>query len=302
MDDVLADYLVTCPPPLPVPDPDEVRALASRIVRHASTSPGSLPVSPGLATKIIDVLERPEVEINQLVRLIHQDVAVSTKILEVANSAVYGGSTSIQTLRGAVVHLGMREVAGIAVTMAGRALFELESRAQFEAYAPLWSRLYHDALTTAFTAGWLAQRLRLPESDRALVGGMLHGIGKPIALRSLSTLLVAGKVARASDGVVESMLEVARAECAALAVKRWHLPAHLVSIAADQGGDTRERSAVGLVAALVGLRWGSAVAPLFVAEARREIAKLALDAPLLRVLTQQVGEYAERVEAILPSR
>ena len=278
---------------------DQIAALA-RMVRDYFHQHRPAPSSfPALATRVIDMVEQPNVDMNKLVNVIGQDSAISAKVLNVANSAANRRTAEVEDLRACVTLLGLREVANIAVGVAGRSLFDMEARAEFELFAKHWNRLYHQSMTAAFTSGWLALDRNI-RSDQAFLGGMFHDIGKSIALRSISALVMGGKIGRCADVVLDGVLEATHVELGVEMHATWKLPQHSKLIcqhhhdaAAEAKDEFMDLHLVRVASGLNLLRWGFSE-PL-AAQVRQSMAVLKLDQRKVRTVGTQISEFSDRV-------
>ncbi|MEO0605659.1 MAG: HDOD domain-containing protein [Myxococcota bacterium] len=91
--------------------------------RHHSLSDAlakinKLGVFPDAATRILEVTQNPAARLHDLERVVASDPVLSARILQVANSPLYGVSTKIGTLGRAVQMLGMDGTRGIAFALA----------------------------------------------------------------------------------------------------------------------------------------------------------------------------------------
>ena len=70
-----------------------------------------LPVMPTVATKVLSMAEdRIDVNFSELEHLIKVDPSLSTKILRIANSALYARPQKISTLQSAIGMLGFKNI------------------------------------------------------------------------------------------------------------------------------------------------------------------------------------------------
>ena len=77
-----------------------------------------LPVLPAAITEILRVVNDPGSNGPDIEWAVSRDQAVSAKVLKIVNSAAYGVPGKVETICGAVVLLGMRQVRDIAASMA----------------------------------------------------------------------------------------------------------------------------------------------------------------------------------------
>jgi HD-like signal output (HDOD) protein len=207
-------------------DHGQVAALAERLLAGLGTSEVVLPPSPVMALRVSVFLKKGDPDINELVRLIGQDPSMSAKVLQVANSAMYAPAREIDTVRAAVTQMGTKAVSTLVLGEASRSMFDPGARTMPESYRQLSGRLFHDAATAAHVAGALAMFVNRGRIDRVFLGGMLHDIGKPLALR-----LLAARDGQPLEGdMLDAVLEAVHVEAGRQLMQRWELPEGLVGM------------------------------------------------------------------------
>src|SRR5436853_6375194 len=77
-----------------------------------------MPSIPAILYPLVQYLEQPaeKVKIQQIVELISQDESLAAQCLHMANSPLFGRWQPVDTVRGAVVALGMRRMQDIALS------------------------------------------------------------------------------------------------------------------------------------------------------------------------------------------
>src|SRR5262249_2371094 len=182
---------------------------------------------PSSAARIIDVLHRREPDFNKLVHMLGQDAAITARLLQVASSARYGGD-EVHSVRAAALKLGLRQVGEIALGVAGRSLFEPSARSQRALFPEKFDALFHGSMTSAFSAASLSLAARVGYSDRAFLAGMLHDIGKPVALQALAALHPAGQPGPrvVADGI-DDVVERVHVQIGATMTQAWSLAEYL---------------------------------------------------------------------------
>jgi HD-like signal output (HDOD) protein len=185
----------------------------------------TLPVLPLIAGRVMALANDPNADVADLSDLIHQDQALASNVLRIANSAAYSAGEPIVSLRQAVMRLGMAVLSEIAVA------------------ACLQGNTFrtpgHDAyrrrlLVHAFVAGGFGKelaRLKRRNVEAAFLCGLLHSIGHPVVLHLIATALPAGTLAKLSEAEVRSLgLEFHRA-AAATVTAAWNLPQQVQVVA-----------------------------------------------------------------------
>ena len=290
--------------PASEPALDTWRPLVEEVLARAETvraPPSSFPL---LASELLAMLRDPNLDLNVLVGAVQRDAAVAMMLLRIANSVVFAPVVPVTTLRGAIQMLGVRQVVELAVGNAGRSLYEASSRAELELYPELWGTMFGDAMANAFTAGWLALDLRQARSDRALLAGLLADVGRPVALRIVTSLVRSGGP-KPSEGAVAATIEEVSPAIGARVVAAMGLPADLRTACAppDDGGDPSPELALARLVAAIGAiqrrsprTWKSA------ADVREAAERLRLSPHLVRTAFAQRQQYVAQASKLLTSR
>jgi HD-like signal output (HDOD) protein len=220
--------------PVPALEP-EAREMADYLaprVRGIFTQIRPDPASfPALALQILDLVNAPDLDLNQLIRTISPDPAISLHVLRAANSAHYGRGAEIQDLRRAVLQLGTREVGVIAAGVASKCLFDPLVKAEYEIFGQRWNTMFRNTMAVALGASQFAFEQQVGRADHAFLVGMFHDIGKTLALRSLARLVLNGEVTPPlPDPVVDAVLEEVHLEIGCELHRIWGLPEYLTQV------------------------------------------------------------------------
>jgi len=140
---------------------------------------GSLPSLPELYCKLMNELESPDSSLEKVGDIIAQDVGMTSKILQVANSGFFGYSQNVSSPLHAVQILGMDLIQNLVLTYeVFSKLGELESGKTFV------DRIWKHSVDVAGTSMLLAREegMDLEIENFAFTAGLLHEIGKIILL------------------------------------------------------------------------------------------------------------------------
>jgi len=282
---------------------EESRTAEAVMAHFEANRPG--PASfPSIALKILDLIRDPKVDAAALARTIELDAALSSGVLVLANSAVFRGVEKVETLRAAVTRLGLGEVARIAAALSTRSLYR-GVRTEFELFGPTWNRLFYHAATVARAGAELARMRKLGDPDRVFLGGMLHDVGKSMALRSMAALLLEDRVPQHDPSSVDRILHHVHVVIGAEAHREWGLPPGLAAIAEwhhlpdiAAGPEQAELHVVRLTSALELARTMPAVSPTAPAEAMSSARALGFGPPRLGALRTALAENAEWVRML----
>ena len=219
-------------------DAQALDELTSRVSAHFERHQPEPASFPAMASRVIDLAEHPEVDIAKLAHLIERDPAICASVLAVANSAANRRAAPVQVIRTAISLLGLRRVANIAVGVACRALFDVELRVEHELFPGLWERLFHAAMTEAFTVSFVTIERGHKASEGAFLSGMLHNIGKSLAARSLAGLILGGELSGIpDDSSIDLILRRTRASIGSKALAAFNMPEHLVELCRRQNDE-----------------------------------------------------------------
>lgn len=132
-----------------------------------------LPTLPSVVTQIIKMVEDPETSAADMNEVISQDPSLTAKVLKLVNSAFYGFSRQISTVREAVVILGFNRVKSLALSASVFEVFQGDGSDKFDRVG-----LWEHSIGTGVAAEILGKRIRYPNPEEILVVGILHNIGK----------------------------------------------------------------------------------------------------------------------------
>ena len=210
-----------------------VHTLSSTIISELLASIDKIPPFPVIANRLIEALESKEVRADVIERLVTQDAVIAAKILSVANSPLYGLSTPVETLPLAMRTLGLQEISRIAVAAAAAAVFDVGERLAHDSVSQQQQAVWSHSLATARGAAWLAMQ-RNADVQRAYVAGLIHDVGKAVALRGMGMALINGRISeRPSSALVYATIEQAHIEVGNIVADAWHLGDYLAAVVAQ---------------------------------------------------------------------
>lgn len=159
-----------------------IRDALKRIMQKYKNGEIELPVLPKIVQEIQGVIKNPVSTVDNLIRVIEKDAAVSIRLISIANSPIYGGTDKYTTVREAVPRLGVKEIQNIISAIATKSLYETKN----EHFRKLMEKLWFHSLASGYSARAIAKSLRLGDQDKIFFMGLLHDVGKLPLLKSLS--------------------------------------------------------------------------------------------------------------------
>ncbi len=191
-----------------------------------------IPTLPTVAIEIIGLAQSPDVQINKLSEVIHQDPPLATKVLKAANSAYYRRATSeVETIQRAIMLLGLNEIVDITSTISVFSAFPVMDREAHSIRLSFWNH----CVATGIIAKYLAKKLKIMSDGKEFVGGLLHDVGKIILDEYFHDSFTAAR-SLASErhcpmlDAEREILGTDHSEVGYLLAAKWHLPAYIADI------------------------------------------------------------------------
>lgn len=133
----------------------------------------NLPTLPEIALHINKAVDDENVGAAKLASIIQYDPAITGRIIQVANSALFGPGPRIESLPEAITRIGLQSVRSIVVSVVLRDLFRPES-ALIKTYM---KRYYEHSIRIGVICYFLAKYCKGLNADHGFLAGLLHDIG-----------------------------------------------------------------------------------------------------------------------------
>jgi len=184
----------------------------------------TLPTIPGILRKLLAVIENPKISLTEIGNFISNDPVLTTRVLKMVNSPIYGFPGRISSVQQALILLGLNVVRGL---LLGVSVFEVMQKSM----VGLWEH----SLGCAVTARILAKKKNLPEPEEISVSALLHDIGKVVLiLRFKEEYERAVKEAESNDILImeaeKEVFGITHAESGSWVAKKWNFPRSLVEV------------------------------------------------------------------------
>lgn len=182
---------------------------------------------PAACIRLNEMVNDPDCSAQDIGRVINQDVALTARILRIANSPMYGLSTEVDTVTRAVTVLGIKQVRDLALASAAIKAFEgipntLVSMRSF----------WEHSIFCALCSRTLAMDCLRNQREVVFIAGLLHDMGKLVLYNQLPDLsrrvleaTANGVKSRESQIVEHEILGFDHAEVGGELARRWSLPA-----------------------------------------------------------------------------
>ncbi len=147
------------------------------VLETVSKRINEVPMLSVVASRLLAISGEDNHSLKDVVKIVENDPYLTARVLRVANSAAFSPGYPMTTLGRAIIHLGEKIVAGIAVGSCSSRIFNLPLQGYESGAGDLWNH----SLQTAIAAREISQFARTGvSSDLAFTAGLLHDIGKAI--------------------------------------------------------------------------------------------------------------------------
>lgn len=129
----------------------------------------SLPTIPPVLKRLLEVIEDPKTSLSEIGNFILKDPALTSRILKVVNSPIYGFPGRISTVSQALILLGLDVARGVLLGVS-----------VFEAMKNIMTGLWEHSVGCAITSRIISKKKGLDHYEEVSVAALLHDIGKVV--------------------------------------------------------------------------------------------------------------------------
>jgi HD-like signal output (HDOD) protein len=203
---------------------------AQELVAHLE----SLTSLPSVYIRIREAIDAPEGSLIEVSRAITTDPALTARLLQVVNSALFGYGGKIDSVHRAVTIIGLQQVHDLVLAMSLGSVF-----AGIRPESMDMKRFWRSSVMCGIAAREIGRRCDLMTAERLLVIGLLADLGHLAMYQTVPAL--ANEAQRAADANEEPLFQAERrivgcdyAEVGATLMDRWKLPACFAEIIGAQ--------------------------------------------------------------------
>lgn len=199
------------------------REIVDRIGELVDKGDYELPHLPSTSVVVINLAANPSSEIAQIVETISTDPVLSSRLLQLANSALYATQEPVETLHAAVMRVGLRELRSLIFALSMRQV--LSRKNHLTSYADeIWRQSY----SVGVIARTIGPMMGI-ERDKAFLLGLLHDVGK---IPLIAMIERAGKnAADVTPSLVGRVFLEYHEHAGREMARRWKLSEEFVSVA-----------------------------------------------------------------------
>jgi HD-like signal output (HDOD) protein len=138
-----------------------------------------LPASPRIFSQLASLLRDMNTGLDEIVALVKMDPGLTSQVLRLSNSVLFGFSEPCTSLEEAINRIGFREVYRMVGLASTTQLFPRE----LTLYGVAGERVWENALATAIAMEQLARRQGVEDEQTAYTVGLLRSAGKVVLAR-----------------------------------------------------------------------------------------------------------------------
>lgn len=135
---------------------------------------GSLPPSPVVATKLLELLRKPDLKIKELANAASLDPVISARLLKMANSVFYEQVKQVNSVERALIVVGENVLKNLAL--------EYSLRSTQKTYGMLERKLWENSIGCAVACRMIADKLTGLDKNEAYLAGLQRHIGKVVMI------------------------------------------------------------------------------------------------------------------------
>ena len=197
--------------------------------REQINSLQGIPSLPFIANELMRITHEDELSVNQIYPVIERDPPLAMKVLKIANSAYYGMPRKVESLRHAIVIMGMQQLRDLSLGFS-----VIKTLAKGTSGSDLnWQSLWEHSAAVGHISQLLLERLGLQTKSSPYALGLLHDIGKIVLYKmdqeSYTTVVEhALKHSLSSMEAEQELLGVNHAQIGSWLAEKWQLPQSII--------------------------------------------------------------------------
>jgi putative nucleotidyltransferase with HDIG domain len=193
----------------------------------------TMPSIPAVFLPLLELLNLPpeNVKLDEIVKLVSYDNTIAAQCLRVASSPLFGLAKTPDSIKGAVLSLGLRRVQTILLTCCLGSAFPSKN------WALDPTIFWRHSLGCAMVCRKFSEKLAAPDGDKAYMAGLLHDIGFPV-----NCMVFPKEFTIATANATQAQIPLDEAERATMGfshcetgralAEKWHLADDLIQVIA----------------------------------------------------------------------
>ena len=213
---------------LPPQHSQDAFAFIQSLAGELSAGKVDLPSFPEIAVRVRRILSDPNSSVDQVVRVVGSEPALSARLMRIANSASLNRSgKAVTDLRTAINRIGHNMVRSASISFA---MAQIRKSNKLAGLEDQLKQLWNESTSVAALSFVLARSCTRVNPDEALLVGMMHGIGKLYVL----TRAVSHPELFTSGGMIEQIVGEWHASIGKAILENWEFPETMAQAVGEQ--------------------------------------------------------------------
>lgn len=201
--------------------------LMEEIVSRFKKGEVNLPTLPDINIRFNKLIKRGA-NLREVADFLKQDVAITSKLINVANSALYRGIEKTTRLEDAISKLGLGKTRQYVEIIANRSLYTSTNKR----FGSFIEKLWEHSLATAYAAEYILNLLHLQTNVDIFSLGLTHDVGKLILVQVIGELEAKSRTGEKFDNAkILSTLKLYHGKFGAVLLNRWGFPQEFKDVA-----------------------------------------------------------------------
>ena len=201
-----------------------------------------LPAMSVIASKAVKLVSSDTASAKDLGEIISRDQAIATKVLKLANSALYSFSREITSIREAVVVLGFKTLKSLLLTVS-----YMEIHGDMKALSLEESLMWKHSIATALFSREIVREIKTDDPDELFTAGLIHDIGKVILSKYLGSIFskIFQRVYNEEQSfnmIEKNTLGFTHNELGAAVLRKWQFPDLLIQVVQNHNDIEKARA------------------------------------------------------------
>jgi putative nucleotidyltransferase with HDIG domain len=192
---------------------------------------GQIPTMPTIAARVMQIVNDPHSSAEDVAKFISRDVALTSKVLRLANSAFYGIPRTISSVNSAIVILGFNTIRSLVLSASVLKVFPAKPGLVAFDRKAFWKHSFMVGIASRMLAQ-IYRKKKLVDMETAFSAGLLHDVGKLI-LEQFAHEDYMPVLNEARDRKIplvnaeKNLLGLTHAEVSGMLVEKWQMPNEL---------------------------------------------------------------------------
>lgn len=187
----------------------------------------TLPSMPSIMIELSKLLKKPNSTANEMAQIILKDPGLTSKILSIANSPLYGLPRKITTVEFAILIIGLDEIKNIVTALTMIDSFKSKSDNNLN-QKEFWAH----SLICGLLCKKIAEDVGCSSSGEAFIAALIHDLGIPVIHKYFLTNFIVISEMNASQGMFfpeaeKEVLGLTHQEIGKFLAVKWNLPSLL---------------------------------------------------------------------------